>query len=133
MKTWKNRPQKVVKPAQIQPKSQFLFNKNLPPRDFSIMTLDTLVSSVMSQDQQMSLNSLLNCFFCRKWHWKICSDVDTITNSVIFLLKTLVKIKIMVRKLGFPIGFLWLYAKVIIFDTSFIFLGLITMRSQKSS
>ena len=30
---------KVAKPAQIQPKSQFLFHKNLPPRDFSIMTL----------------------------------------------------------------------------------------------
>ena len=29
---------KVAKPAQIQPKSQFLFHKNLPPRDFSIMT-----------------------------------------------------------------------------------------------
>ena len=27
------------KPAQIQPKSQLLFHKNLPPRDFSIMTL----------------------------------------------------------------------------------------------
>ena len=31
---------KVAKLAQIQPKSQFLFHKNLPPRDFSIMTLD---------------------------------------------------------------------------------------------
>ena len=30
---------KVAKPAQIQPKSQFLFHKNLPPRDFSLMTL----------------------------------------------------------------------------------------------
>ena len=30
---------KVAKPAQIQPKSQFLFHKNLPPRNFSIMTL----------------------------------------------------------------------------------------------
>ena len=30
---------KVAKPAQIQPKSQFLFHKNLPLRDFSIMTL----------------------------------------------------------------------------------------------
>ena len=30
---------KVAEPAQIQPKSQFLFRKNLPPRDFSIMTL----------------------------------------------------------------------------------------------
>ena len=30
---------KVAKPAQIQPKSQFMFHKNLPPRDFSIMTL----------------------------------------------------------------------------------------------
>ena len=26
---------KVAEPAQIQPKSQFLFPKNLPPRDFS--------------------------------------------------------------------------------------------------
>ena len=31
---------KVAKPAQIQPKYQFLFHKNLPPRNFSIMTLD---------------------------------------------------------------------------------------------
>ena len=30
---------KVAEPAQIQPKSQFLFHKNLPPRNFSIMTL----------------------------------------------------------------------------------------------
>ena len=30
---------KVAKPAQIQPNSQFLFHKNLPPRDFSIRTL----------------------------------------------------------------------------------------------
>ena len=32
---------KVAKPVQIQPKSKFLFHKNLPPRDFSIMTLVT--------------------------------------------------------------------------------------------
>ena len=32
---------KVAEPAQIQPKSQFLFHKNLPPQDFSIMTLYT--------------------------------------------------------------------------------------------
>ena len=30
---------KVAEPAQIQPKSQFLFHKNLPPQDFSMMTL----------------------------------------------------------------------------------------------
>ena len=39
MKTWKKTASKVAEPAQIQPKSQFLFHKNLPPRDFSIMTL----------------------------------------------------------------------------------------------
>ena len=33
---------KVAKPAQIQTKSQFLFQKNLPPRDFAIMTLDKI-------------------------------------------------------------------------------------------
>ena len=31
---------KVAKTAQIQPKAQFLFHKNLPPGDFSIMTLN---------------------------------------------------------------------------------------------
>ena len=30
---------KVAEPAQIQPKSQFLFHKNLPPRDSSVMTV----------------------------------------------------------------------------------------------
>ena len=30
---------KVAEPAQIQPKSQLFFHKNLPPRDFSLMTL----------------------------------------------------------------------------------------------
>ena len=30
---------KVAKPAKIQPKSQLLFHKILPPLDFSIMTL----------------------------------------------------------------------------------------------
>ena len=35
----KKRASKVAEPAQIQPKSQFLFYKNLPPQDFSIMTV----------------------------------------------------------------------------------------------
>ena len=35
---------KVAKPAQIQPKPQFLFHKNLPPRDFSILTLGPMHS-----------------------------------------------------------------------------------------
>ena len=38
----KNPASNVAKPAQIQPKSQFLFYKNLPPHDFSIMTLNIL-------------------------------------------------------------------------------------------
>ena len=41
---------KVAKSAQIQPKSQFLFHKNLPPRDFSIMTLCTLDLVVTSSE-----------------------------------------------------------------------------------
>ena len=32
---------KVAKPAQIQPKFQLLFHKNLPPRDFSIQTSES--------------------------------------------------------------------------------------------
>ena len=39
MKNMKKPASKVVELAQIQPKSQFLFHKNLPPRDFSIKTL----------------------------------------------------------------------------------------------
>ena len=37
---------KVAKPAQIQPKSQFQFHKNLPTRDFSIMTLTEGLQSI---------------------------------------------------------------------------------------
>ena len=48
LKTWKNHSRKLLiigphlffQSAQIQPKSQFLFHENLPPRDFSIMTLN---------------------------------------------------------------------------------------------
>ena len=42
MPNMKKPASKVAEPAQIQPKSQFLFHKNLPPRDFSIMTLIAL-------------------------------------------------------------------------------------------
>ena len=34
---------KFAKLAQIQPKSQYLFHKNLPPRDFSLMTLSWMI------------------------------------------------------------------------------------------
>ena len=39
---------KVAEPAQIQPKSQFLFHKNLPPHDFSIMTLSVIMLRLTS-------------------------------------------------------------------------------------
>ena len=46
---------KVAEPAQIQPKSQILFHKNLPPRDFSLMTLRIPIllqfANVMDRDQ----------------------------------------------------------------------------------
>ena len=37
---------KVAEPAQIQPKSQFLFHKYLPPRDFSLMTLGFILGKL---------------------------------------------------------------------------------------
>ena len=40
---------KVAEPAQIQPKSQFLFHKNLPPRDFSLMTLISRIPHKISK------------------------------------------------------------------------------------
>ena len=46
----KNPASKVAEPAQIQPKSQFLFHKNLPPWDFSIMTLLTTRMQVTMQN-----------------------------------------------------------------------------------
>ena len=42
---------KVAEPAQIQPKSQFLFHKNLPPRDFSLMTLNIIIGTMQIQVQ----------------------------------------------------------------------------------
>ena len=38
--------------AQIQPKSQFLFQKNLPPRDFSIMTLHSACFCSVSRNNR---------------------------------------------------------------------------------
>ena len=49
---------KVAKPAQVQPKSQFLFHKNLPPRDFSIMTLVPIISTFLQ-----TLLYLGQCFY----------------------------------------------------------------------
>ena len=50
---------KPAEPAQIQPKSQFLFHKNLPPRDFSIMTLfkskDYVFKNIMYFKSKMKL------------------------------------------------------------------------------
>ena len=48
---------KVAEPAQIQPESQFLFHKNLPPRDFSIMTLHSdMQCSPLTFFQDISIN-----------------------------------------------------------------------------
>ena len=40
---------KVAEPAKIQPKSQFLFHKNLPPRDFSLMTLAVVFNDFLNR------------------------------------------------------------------------------------
>ena len=49
---------KVAEPAQIQPKCLFLFHRNIPPRNFSIMTLD------MSREQIEVISELI--FDCLK-------------------------------------------------------------------
>ena len=51
----KKQTSKVAKQAQIQPKSQFLFHKNLPPRDFSIMTLGKAGIGVKVQKIRLKL------------------------------------------------------------------------------
>ena len=52
---------KVAKPAQILPKSHFLFHKNLPPHDFSIMTL-----------------AKRNSYFPYNWFLRGCKQNDVI-------------------------------------------------------
>ena len=46
---------KVAESAQIQPKSQLLFHKNLPPRDFSIMTLFLIIRNFFACHENFSL------------------------------------------------------------------------------
>ena len=50
-----NRPKgfffQYCQPAQIQPKSQLLFHKNLPPRDFFIMTLGETFATKLTLNQ----------------------------------------------------------------------------------
>ena len=57
--------------AQIQPKSQFLFHKNLPQRDFSIMPLLTPWSrkSVWKTYSRMKNYPLLFPPFLTAWLW----------------------------------------------------------------
>ena len=45
---------KVAEPAQIQPKSQILFHKNLPPRYLSIMTLPGVLGGKKTLFQKTS-------------------------------------------------------------------------------
>ena len=80
---------KVAEPAQIQPKSQFLFHKNLPPHDFSIMTLTRLVVVVGifwailtndSLDGHMSaVRKLLPCLQMDELVYSTESDVNKLT------------------------------------------------------
>ena len=67
---------KVAKPAQIQPKSQFLFHKNLPPRDFSIMTLSATVVSKKEVMLKMILYSLEKI-------WKLTSSICSRAASIL--------------------------------------------------
>ena len=46
---------KVAEPAQIQPKYQFLFHKNLPPRDFSLMTLGQPILGLLYASKFLSI------------------------------------------------------------------------------
>ena len=87
---------KVAKPAQIQPKPQFLFHKNIPQRDFSIMTSLVLEQSrnfpsekwrktvvffvcltfIRAYDTIILMNRVdiwLNYLFL--FHWEICTTI----------------------------------------------------------
>ena len=67
----KKRASKVAEQAQIQPKSQFLFHRNLPPRDFSLMTLVISKVALICQIVGMSnmdckiLNCQIDTPYCR--------------------------------------------------------------------
>ena len=60
--------------AQIQPKSQFLFHKNLPPRDFSIMTLEPGGSSNRSRYLRVMSCSFFDKYIIKIWTLKIWCD-----------------------------------------------------------
>ena len=79
---------KVMEPAQIQPKSQLLFLKNLPPRDFSIMTLSLMNQLIYSYHvTQASRNRVKflvlwyylvgRCSFCQKIQVRIYLAQET--------------------------------------------------------
>ena len=66
LKNMKKMASKVAEPAQIQPKSQFLFHKNLPPRDFSLMTLHTGCLTKKLTNLYSKLIWEFKRFFCRQ-------------------------------------------------------------------
>ena len=74
---------KVAKPAQIQPKSQFMFHKNLPTRDFSIMTLSTgELAGASVEISSLYLNESMKCTNI-KWPKCIEENVDYISGIFI--------------------------------------------------
>ena len=79
---------KVAEPAQIQPKSQFLFHKNLPPHEFSIMTMTRLVVvgifwAILTNDSldghMSAVRKLLPCLQMDELVYSTESDVNKLT------------------------------------------------------
>ena len=76
----KKQASKVAELAQIQPKSQFLFHKNLPPRDFSLMTLMAGKPSQLDKFSETGWRWVyytgifiwgVKCLWSKKWLWTI--------------------------------------------------------------
>ncbi len=83
---------KVSLSAQIQPKSQLLFHKNFPSRDFSIMTLLTALYSPFFRSQSSSLLMVAtgcfsdnhNCCTAKSTLVMVMSNIVQAKNSVVF-------------------------------------------------
>ena len=75
---------KVAEPAQIQPKSQFLFHKNLPPRDFSLMTLAT--TQVLIQTVKEIERNFINQLYIELGHKQMSIDNQILMIPLIFTL-----------------------------------------------
>ena len=117
MRFWSYEGRKISYSSQIQPKSQFLFYKNLIPRDFSIMTL-LFASGIKARHQNIWVflirtNILVSLKRCGHIIWPLyfgmtvltCKASRDVASCFSFLIRTNILVSLKFGHIIWPLYF----------------------------